>query len=131
MAVVISGAKTRERHQVAHVSAQPKDATGVTVELAYVDRGDTGKDARRAAEAFDVELEVVKHTPKKTRRRRKDSFCRRVAGWSSGPSADSGDTAGSLATTSDSSRHSPPPTGMPSSASHSPASNSHQVPHML
>ena len=65
LAVVISGAKTQERHQVAHLCAELKEATGGTVELAYVDQGYTGKDAKRAAEAFDVELEVVKHTEAK------------------------------------------------------------------
>ena len=70
LAVVVSGAKTQERHQVANVCAELKAATGGTVELAfvdqgYVDQGYTGEDAKRAAEAFDVDLEVVKHTEAK------------------------------------------------------------------
>ena len=62
LAVVVSGLRKRERHQAAHVCAELKAATGETIEMAYVDRGYTGKDAKRADEAFDVELEVVTDT---------------------------------------------------------------------
>ena len=70
-----SSAERRDRGGIrspvcANVCAKLKEATGGTVELAYVDQGyvdqgDTGKNAKRAAEAFDVELEAVRHTPKK------------------------------------------------------------------
>ena len=65
LAVVISGAKTQERHEVASVCAKLKEATGGTVELAYVDQGYTGEVAAAAARTHDVELEVVKHTEAK------------------------------------------------------------------
>ena len=126
LAVVISGAKTQERHQVAHVCAELKEATGGTVELAYVDQGYTGKDAKQAAEAFDVELEVVKHAEAKKGRGR-GSCCCHVGGWSSEPLAGWHAIVGWPATTSDSRRRSPPTTGSPSSVSCSPASNSLQV----
>ncbi len=38
-----------------------REATGESVELAYVDRGYTGDGARREAEARGIRLEVVKH----------------------------------------------------------------------
>ena len=65
LAVVVSGAKTQERREVAEVCARLQEATGGTVELAYVDQGYTGEDAASAADAHDVELEVVKHTEAK------------------------------------------------------------------
>ena len=38
-----------------------QEATGESVELAYVDRGYTGEEASAAAEAHSIRLEVVKH----------------------------------------------------------------------
>ena len=39
--------------------------TGDTVELAYVDQGYTGENAKQAARAHGIQLEVVKHTEAK------------------------------------------------------------------
>ena len=39
LADVVSGAKTQERDEVASVCARLQEATGGTVELAYVDQG--------------------------------------------------------------------------------------------
>ncbi len=44
---------------MAELAAAVQDATGDTIELAYVDGGYTGKDAELAADGWGIRLEVV------------------------------------------------------------------------
>jgi transposase len=60
LAVVITGGKDQERHQVGELTEHLQQVTGGTVEVAFVDQGYTGQDAAEAAAAHRVELEVVK-----------------------------------------------------------------------
>ncbi|MGH9174617.1 MAG: transposase, partial [Vicinamibacterales bacterium] len=48
------------RAQVEELAAAVQDATGDTVELAYVDQGYTGQDAQQAADGWGIRLDVVK-----------------------------------------------------------------------
>ena len=45
---------------MAALAAAVQDATGDTIERAYVDQGDTGKEAERAADGWGIRLVVVK-----------------------------------------------------------------------
>jgi transposase len=49
----------QERAQVAALSAEAQEATGGTVEHAFVDQGYTGEEPAEAAEAHGIELEIV------------------------------------------------------------------------
>lgn len=65
LALVVTPASAQERAQVERLAAAVQEATGETVELAYVDQGYTGDDPAAAAAAHGVRLEVVKHAEAK------------------------------------------------------------------
>ena len=60
LALTVTPANEQERAQVAALAEQVQEATGQSVELAYVDQGYTGKEAAAAAAAHGIHLEVVK-----------------------------------------------------------------------
>ncbi len=60
LALVVTPANDQDRAQVAALAAAVQDATGDSVELAYVDQGYTGEEAQRVAEGRGMRLEVVK-----------------------------------------------------------------------
>jgi transposase len=60
LALVVTPVDEQDRAQVAEVAEAVQDATGETVELAYVDQGYTGDAPRQAAAAQGIQLEVVK-----------------------------------------------------------------------
>ena len=60
LALVVTPANEGDRAQVAELAEAVQEATGNTVELAYVDQGYTGVDAEMAAEEWGIQLEVVK-----------------------------------------------------------------------
>ena len=60
LAVAVTPANEQKRAQVATLAAEVQAATGQSVELAFVDQGDTGKQAAEDAAAHGVRLEVVK-----------------------------------------------------------------------
>jgi transposase len=60
LALVVTPADEGDRAQVEELAAQVQEATGDTVELAYVDQGYTGVDAELAAAGWGIRLEVVK-----------------------------------------------------------------------
>jgi transposase len=60
LALKVTSADEQDRAQVADLCASLQEATGETVELAFVDQGYTGEDARAAAEAHGIKLAVVK-----------------------------------------------------------------------
>lgn len=60
LALVVTPANEQDRAQVEELAAAVQDATGDSVELAYVDQGYTGQDARLAADGWGIRLEVVK-----------------------------------------------------------------------
>lgn len=60
LALVVTAADAQDRAQVEELAAAVQDATGDTVELAYVDQGYTGQDAEAAADGWGIRLEVVK-----------------------------------------------------------------------
>ena len=60
LALVVTPADEGDRAQVEELARQVQEATGDTVELAYVDQGYTGRDAAAAAEGWGIRLEVVK-----------------------------------------------------------------------
>jgi transposase len=60
LAVTVTPANEQERAQVATLAAEVQEATGQSVELAYVDQGYTGKEAASQAAAHGIQLEVVK-----------------------------------------------------------------------
>jgi transposase len=51
----------QDRAQVEEPARSVQEATGDSVELAYVDRGHAGEEASGAAEASGIRLEVVRH----------------------------------------------------------------------
>ena len=57
----VTPATEQDRAQVEVLAEAVQEATGEIVELAYVDRGYTGEEARADAEAKGIRLEVVKH----------------------------------------------------------------------
>ncbi|MGL6072866.1 MAG: IS5 family transposase [Fimbriiglobus sp.] len=61
LALMVTPANEQERAQVGELAAKVQEATGCTVELAYVDQGYTGEAAAEAAKAEGIQLEVVKH----------------------------------------------------------------------
>ncbi len=65
LALVVTPASAQERTQVEQLAAAVQEATGETVELAYVDQGYTGDDPAVAAAAHGIRLEVVKHAEAK------------------------------------------------------------------
>jgi transposase len=61
LALFVSPADEQERAWVAELAEAVQEATGESVELAYVDQGYTGERAASEAEARGISLEVVKH----------------------------------------------------------------------
>jgi transposase len=60
LALVVTPADAQDRAQVAALAAAVQEATGSSVELAYVDQGYTGEQAAADAAAQGMRLEVVK-----------------------------------------------------------------------
>ena len=60
LAVVVTPANEQERAQVAELAAQIQEATGDSVEIAFVDQGYTGDQPAIAAEKHGIRLAVVK-----------------------------------------------------------------------
>jgi transposase len=60
LALRVTSANEQERHQVDALASQVQQATGESIELAYVDQGYTGQDAAEAAAGQGIQLEVVK-----------------------------------------------------------------------
>lgn len=60
LTLVVTPANQQERAQVEILCQQVQEVTGQNVELAFVDQGYTGEDARGAAAASRIRLEVVK-----------------------------------------------------------------------
>ena len=60
LALVVTPANAQDRDQVEELAARVQDATGGTIELAYVDQGYTGDDAAQAADDWGIRLEVIK-----------------------------------------------------------------------
>ena len=65
LALLVTPASDQERQQVEQLARAVQEATGESVELAYVDQGYTGDDPAEAAETHGIRLEVVKHTQAK------------------------------------------------------------------
>jgi len=61
LALRISPASEQERGYVGELAEAVQEATGESVEVAYVDQGYTGERAAEEAEAHGMRLEVVKH----------------------------------------------------------------------
>jgi transposase len=60
LALLVTPANEQERAQVAELAEKVQQATGETVEVAFVDQGYTGEQPAQAAEAQGIRLEVVK-----------------------------------------------------------------------
>ncbi|RCK74717.1 MAG: Mobile element protein [Anaerolineae bacterium] len=60
LAVLVTPANEQDRAQVAALAEQIQEATGETVEVAFVDQGYTGAQPAADAEAHGIRLEVVK-----------------------------------------------------------------------
>jgi transposase len=60
LALVVTPADEQDREQVAALAEAVQDATGDSIELAYVDQGYTGEAARLTADGWGIRLEVVK-----------------------------------------------------------------------
>jgi len=60
LAMLVTPADAQERAQVAALAAAVQQATGESVEVAFVDQGYTGEPAAEAAAAHGIRLEVVK-----------------------------------------------------------------------
>lgn len=65
LALHVSPANVQDREAVAVLAQQVQEATGGTVELAYVDQGYTGEHPATCAAECGIQLEVVKHTEAK------------------------------------------------------------------
>ena len=65
LALHVTPADEQDRAQVEQLAQAVQQITGDTVELAYVDQGYTGENAKQAAQAHGIRLEVVKHTEAK------------------------------------------------------------------
>jgi transposase len=61
LALRVSPADEQERGYVGELARAVQEATGESVEMAYVDQGYTGERAAKEAEAHGMRLEVVKH----------------------------------------------------------------------
>ncbi len=61
IALRVTPATEQDRAQVKALAEAVQEATGESVELAYVDRGYTGEEASADAEAKGIQLKVVKH----------------------------------------------------------------------
>ena len=60
LALLVTPANEQERAQVERLAAAVQEATGQSVEVAFVDQGYTGDGARRGGQAQGIRLEVVK-----------------------------------------------------------------------
>lgn len=60
LALLVTAADAQERAQVGELAAAVQDATGETVEVAFVDQGYTGEEPAQAAADRGIRLEVVK-----------------------------------------------------------------------
>lgn len=65
LALHVTPANEQDRAQVAELAEAVQEATGESVELAYVDQGYTGAETAEAAQNEGIQLEVVKHTEAK------------------------------------------------------------------
>jgi transposase len=65
LALHVTPANEQDRSQVAELAEAVQEATGESVELAYVDQGYTGAETAEAAQREGIQLEVVKHTEAK------------------------------------------------------------------
>ena len=61
LALFVTPANEQERAWVGELAEAVQEATGESVELAYVDQGYTGERPAAEAEAHGIRLEVVKH----------------------------------------------------------------------
>jgi transposase len=61
LALFVTPASEQERTRVGELAEAVQEATGESVELAYVDQGYSGEHAAKEAEAQGISLEVVKH----------------------------------------------------------------------
>ncbi len=60
LALTITAANEQERAQVSELAKEVQEATGGTVEIAYVDQGYTGDDAEQQAAEEGIKPLVVK-----------------------------------------------------------------------
>jgi transposase len=60
LALLVTPANEQERAQVAALAQAVQEATGHTVQIAWVDQGYTGNEPAQAAQAHGIQLEVVK-----------------------------------------------------------------------
>jgi transposase len=60
LALHVTPANVQERAQVKHLAEAVQEVTGETVEVAFVDEGDTGAKAANDANAHGIRLEVIK-----------------------------------------------------------------------
>jgi len=65
LALHVTPADEQDRAQVQKLAQAVQQITDNSVELAYVDQGYTGENAKQAANAHGIKLEVVKHTEAK------------------------------------------------------------------
>jgi len=65
LALLVTPANEQERAWVGELAGAVQEATGESVELAYVDEGYTGERPAEEAEAHGMRLEVVKHSEAK------------------------------------------------------------------
>jgi transposase len=65
LALHVTPADEQDRAQVEKLARAVQQLTDNSVELAYVDQGYTGENAKQAASAHGIQLEVVKHTEAK------------------------------------------------------------------
>jgi transposase len=61
LALRVTSATEQDRSEVEALVETMQEATGESVELAYVDRGYAGEEAAAEAEAHSIRLEAVKH----------------------------------------------------------------------
>jgi len=60
LTLLVTPADEQDRAQIEELAAAVQEATGDSVELAYVDQGYTGQDAAMAADGWGIQLVVVK-----------------------------------------------------------------------
>jgi transposase len=61
----VTPANEQDREQVAQLAQGVQQATGLNVDIAYVDQGYTGESAQQQAQDYCMQLVVVKHTEAK------------------------------------------------------------------
>lgn len=60
LTLLVTPANEQDRAQVGELASRVQDATGQSVELAFVDQGYTGDDPAQAAASRGIQLEVIK-----------------------------------------------------------------------